>query len=116
MGAPSAMDEKSALLLLLLFGVVVPVLGLGRLDRPAGIVRNGPSSSLSRNESSVLSCSADVPTEARSQAWCRSVSRMMEDEEVGLERMSLSVTSLSSSCMSESVWAARRVRKYLALR
>jgi len=68
MGAPSTMDEKNALVSALELGALVPVLDLGMLGRPAGIVRNGPSSSFSRNVSSDRSCSADVPTEARSQA------------------------------------------------
>ena len=74
-------------------------------------VRSGPLSSLSRNVSRDLSFSAEVPTLLLSQAKWRSVSRMTEEEEVGLERTILLLSTLCSSCSRPRVWSARRVRK-----
>lgn len=90
-GAPHSMSENE--------------LDVPPVDRRvgAGTARSGPLSNFNRILSKFLSCSADVPTDARSQASCKSVSPMTDDEDVGFEVVNFVRHSLVISSMTDKV-------------
>jgi len=88
-GVPRGNDENSSRIPpSSLYGFSVAFFGV--LDVTGRSARSGPLSILNRSFSNARSVSAVVPTLARRSARSRSCSRMTEDDECGLEVMSLS--------------------------